>query len=139
MIHLGELASAYLDGEVTPAESERVRTHLDSCQVCAREMSDLHVARSALRALPTLEVPVAVFAELGLVDGVVPIRRRAVTWVAAAAAAAAIFVGTAVVAAPDPIGLPLDDVAQLHVQHDPLTPRLTPSGGVVMELGERSE
>ncbi len=139
MIHLGDLASAYLDGEVTPIESERVRRHLDSCEACVREIGDLHTARSALRGLPTLEVPAVVFAELGLAGEVVPLRRRMVTWVAAAAAAAVLFVGAAIVAAPDPIGLRLDDVAQLHVQHDPLTPHLTPAGVVMLEVGEPAE
>ena len=136
MIHLGELSSAYLDGEVTAEESARVRSHLDECEVCRREMADLHESRTALRGLPTLEVPVVVFAELGLVEDVVPLRRRAVTWVAAAAVAAVVFVGGAVALTPDPVGLPLDEVAQLHVSHDQVTPRLSPVGGFLVEIGE---
>lgn len=139
MTHLGALASAYLDGEVTIAESERVRRHLEECEACRAEMADLHAARSALRTLPTLEVPVAVFAELGLYDDVVPLRRRAVTWVAAAAAAAALFVGAATLTAPDPVDVHLEDVAQLHVSQSQLSPRLAPIGGFVVEGGEAAE
>lgn len=139
MTHLGELSSAYLDGEVSPAESAFVRRHLDVCESCRAELAELHEARSALRALPTLEVPVSVFAGIGLdaPNNVVTFRRRVVTWAAAVAAAVALFVGTAVAVAPDPVGLPLDEVAELHVQHEPLTPVFTPSGGAVIADASR--
>lgn len=139
MTHLGELSSAYLDGEVSPAESEQVRRHLSSCESCRRKLADLHQARSAVRALPTLEVPAVVFAELGLepLGTVVSLRRRVVTWLAAAAVAAAVFVAAGAALTPDPVGLPLTEVAELHVQHDPLTPVLTPTGGAIIADASR--
>lgn len=113
MTHLGELLSAYLDGETTPEESRDVVAHLASCDRCRGEMEDTHAARSALRALPILEMPDAI---LDAVDGhriadVVPLRRRPVRIAAAAAAAVlVVFVSLATLFAPEPTSLTVDDI-----------------------------
>ena len=113
MTHLGDLLSAYLDGETTRAEAETVVSHLETCERCRLEMEDVHAARSSLRALPILELPSSV---LDAVDGhrvaeVVPLRRRPVRMAAAAAAAVVVlFVGLATLFAPEPASLTVDDI-----------------------------
>lgn len=113
MSHLGELLSAYLDGETAPDESHAVVEHLADCHRCQSEMEDIHAARSALRALPILELPAHV---LDAVDGhrideVVPLRRRPVRIAAAAAAAVlVVFVSLATLFAPEPTSLTVDDI-----------------------------
>lgn len=121
--HLGELASAYLDGETSAAESLMVVEHLADCERCRLEMADLHAARSALRSLPVLELPVGLLAGVGPPAEVVPLRRRPLSWVAAAAAAIIVFVAAATASAPDVVGITLDDVSLQYQQqqlHDPV-------------------
>ncbi len=101
--HLGELLSAYLDGELTGDEEERVVLHLDGCGLCRDELLELDAARGAVRSLPVLE-------PAGFVDKItrempavpVPItaaadrrrsRMRPTAWAAAAAAALVLAVG----------------------------------------------
>ncbi|VAV99998.1 hypothetical protein MNBD_ACTINO02-2076 [hydrothermal vent metagenome] len=54
---VGELLSAYLDGELTRDELHVVVEHLDSCLECIAEFHELRDARTMLRTLPRLEVP----------------------------------------------------------------------------------
>ncbi len=131
--HVGELASAYLDGETTAEESAKVVAHVAECASCRDELADLHAARSALRGLPVLEMPVSVMVDMGLVPDVVPLRRRPIAWVAAAAASVAIFIGGATLAAPETVGIPLDDVSSQYEQQVRIDPGLTPPVGVVTE------
>jgi anti-sigma factor RsiW len=56
--HLGEQLSAYLDGELVIAEIPIVRSHIDSCSECRRELAELDRSRTAVRALPGVEPPV---------------------------------------------------------------------------------
>jgi len=48
--------SPYIDGRLTPAEVERLKTHLDSCDGCQSELDELRATASALRDLPDVEV-----------------------------------------------------------------------------------
>ncbi len=101
--HLGELLSAYLDGEATGDEEERVVLHLDGCGACRDELLELDAARAAVRSLPVLEP--AGFADkitreqpvvtVPLASAAAPSRRRVrpVAWAAAAAAALVLAVG----------------------------------------------
>ena len=57
MTHLGELISAYLDGELRPEEHNRVINHLDVCASCRSALGEIHQARSVVRSLPTIEAP----------------------------------------------------------------------------------
>ena len=107
MIHPEELLSAYLDGEVTAAESEEVRGHLADCESCRGELADLVEARAAVRSLPMLEVP-----DLLLPAESAP-RRRWYASVAAIAAVVALVVGMAI-ARPTPVTT--DDVAVPHTE-----------------------
>lgn len=54
---IGELMSAYLDGELRDGELERVVSHLADCLDCIAEFHDLKEARTAVRMLPILQVP----------------------------------------------------------------------------------
>lgn len=113
MSHLGELLSAYLDGETTPDESRQVVDHLNGCDRCQTDMEDVHAARSALRAMPTLELPSSVLDAVGghRIAEVVPLRRRPIRMAAAAAAAVVVlFIGLATFFAPQPTSLTVDDI-----------------------------
>ncbi len=54
---MGELLSAYLDGELRPGELDVVAAHLDGCEHCIAEFRMLKEARTALRLIPMLQVP----------------------------------------------------------------------------------
>lgn len=54
---IGELLSAYLDGELREGELEIVVTHLSDCLECIAEFHGLKEARAAVRMLPMLQVP----------------------------------------------------------------------------------
>ena len=54
---IGELMSAYLDGELHPGELDHVVEHLGGCTDCILEFRRLKEARAAVRTLPRLEVP----------------------------------------------------------------------------------
>ena len=135
MIHVGELASAYLDGETTPKEASRLVAHLADCDACQREMADLHAARSVLRSLPVLELPESIRVDLGLIHDVVPLRRRPVAWVGAAAAAVMIFVAVATAAAPDSVGLTLVEVSAQYEQQTLVGGGVSPVVGLVRAGG----
>lgn len=107
MSHLDELLSVYLDGEITPPESERVESHLRECLRCRRTLADLNSARTAIRSLPTLEMPVGLVPET---QGR-PARRRTV-WMGAAAAVAAAVIALAAAVASSPEPLNLNDVSR---------------------------
>jgi anti-sigma factor RsiW len=55
--HPGDLLSAWLDDELTPAEASEVAAHLEGCPACAAERDEVEASRTALRALPRLDVP----------------------------------------------------------------------------------
>ncbi|HSJ28244.1 MAG TPA: zf-HC2 domain-containing protein [Acidimicrobiia bacterium] len=91
MSHRPELLSALLDGEVSAEEAAWVATHLEECGECRAELDDLADARSAVRSLPMLDLPVLVGDSH---DVVTPIRRRRlVTTITSVAAAAVVAVG----------------------------------------------
>jgi len=55
--NIGELMSAYLDGELRAGELDQVVAHLTDCLDCIAEFHDLKEARTAVRMLPILQVP----------------------------------------------------------------------------------
>ena len=86
--HLGDLLSAFLDGELHDAERSAAASHLDACTYCSNELAAVAEARARVRSLPPVEPPFGFYQRLlGLRR-----RRRAVVAVAAAA-----FAGTALV------------------------------------------
>lgn len=54
---IGEMMSAYLDGELRDGELDQVVSHLTDCLECIAEFHELKEARTAVRMLPMLQVP----------------------------------------------------------------------------------
>jgi hypothetical protein len=52
-----ERLSAYLDGEVSPAERAELDAHMRDCEPCQRELAALRQTRALLRTLPTPALP----------------------------------------------------------------------------------
>jgi Putative zinc-finger len=95
--HPDALLAGHVDGTLTPAEGEEVRSHLAGCERCRAEVRQAESARRALRSLPEVDPP------FGLGRRAVdesrrgnrgPVFRR-VAAVAGAAAAVALVVGVA--------------------------------------------
>ncbi len=124
MSHPGELLSAFLDGELSPAEHRKVMRHLAACEACTTELADLQRARAAVRSLIVLEPPP------GLVPAPErpPIRRRVPVWVAAAAAAVlALFIGVSAIAGPrTALEVRLDEISTQYGARTSLDPNVTP-------------
>ncbi|GGL08494.1 hypothetical protein Sme01_12930 [Sphaerisporangium melleum] len=57
MSHLGERASALIDGELGHAERERALAHLTFCADCRAELEAMRALKSRLRALEAPAVP----------------------------------------------------------------------------------
>jgi len=49
--------SAYIDNQLSPAEMEEVRRHLEQCPACAEELRTLREAVMLLRELPSVPLP----------------------------------------------------------------------------------
>ncbi|GHO74220.1 hypothetical protein KSD_19910 [Ktedonobacter sp. SOSP1-85] len=49
--------SAYLDGELTSSEQERLASHLSSCTICEQELDELRRTIALLQALPRPALP----------------------------------------------------------------------------------
>ncbi len=109
--HLGELLSAYLDGELPTAEQDEVSDHVITCAQCRGELHDLDSARIAIRALPGMdtgqidEIPVAPSSHRG---------RIAAAGSIGIAAAVALFFALTVGGEPAP-SFSLDDLSSHHI------------------------
>ncbi|MDE2812682.1 MAG: zf-HC2 domain-containing protein [Gemmatimonadota bacterium] len=55
-----ERIEAYIDGELTPVEQDRLETHAATCAACAAELKDARRLVGELRDLPALTCPDAV-------------------------------------------------------------------------------
>ncbi len=95
--HPGEELTAFLDGELTPAQVDEVVEHLSRCTACRDELQEQDAARTAVRSLPRLEIPAALLEGDGVTgDEQAPRRGWRVpvaAVVAAVVAAGAIVVG----------------------------------------------
>lgn len=112
LAHYAEELSAFLDGELGPAQHQILSTHLETCAECRHELHELDAARTAVRALRTLEPPV-------LLDVERERRRLRVSprqWVGAAAgiAAAVVLVGALGGSADPGQSVDLDAIADRH-------------------------
>jgi hypothetical protein len=111
-----------LDGLLTPRESLELRSHLDSCEVCAADRARFERVIAAIEDAPLFD-PGALFTERVL-DHVVPARRRArwvraFGWGYAAAAAACLAAGVLAFTHPASratIGLAWDALSRAGVQ-----------------------
>ena len=93
-----DLLEPYLDGDLPPEETDRVRRHLDGCPACAAERALAARIQSELRALPQPDCPPEVIERVRRAGRgeVVPFpsAERAPRWrIAAAAALVALAVG----------------------------------------------
>jgi anti-sigma factor RsiW len=52
-----DLVEPYVDGDLEPAEAERLRSHLESCRACSAELTLAERIQAELRALPQLDCP----------------------------------------------------------------------------------
>lgn len=55
MSHFGEWTSAYVDGQLSQAQAERLTMHALQCKECAREIDSIRSARAALLSAPVVE------------------------------------------------------------------------------------
>ena len=99
--HLGDILSAFLDGELARGQDEAARAHLARCPDCAEELVAVRDARTWVRALPAVDAPFG-FYERMLLDSGSPfarlpapsnLRRRAGIAAIGAAAAAVTVLG----------------------------------------------
>ncbi len=61
---LSRQLSAYLDGELTPADTDGVRAHLAQCAACRRELEHLQSVKALLQRLPERPVPQDLWASI---------------------------------------------------------------------------
>ena len=59
-----ELLSAFMDGELNPAETAGVKAHVESCADCKSELHELHALKSSLQSLPAREMPAELRVEI---------------------------------------------------------------------------
>jgi anti-sigma factor RsiW len=77
--HLDEVLSAYLDGELTPAERADADAHLAGCSFCQAELEDERAVRDSVRGLPAVDPPVGFYERIlrdGPAAGEPPAKRR---------------------------------------------------------------
>jgi anti-sigma factor RsiW len=127
--HLTEELSAYLDGELSPVEFPAVVAHLDACADCRAELGDLDRSRTAVRALPGIEMP----AFLDVERAVRQRRRLRRMWPAVAAggvaAAALAFTIGFTGSGREPIAV---DVTDLKARHTAVAS--VPGGATAIEV-----
>jgi anti-sigma factor RsiW len=110
--HAGDGLSAYLDGDLDSGEAATVTAHVGECGECRNELHELDAARTAIRALPRLELPTELITASSDVRPKSIRRNVAIT---AAAALAAATLGLALFR-PEPVA-PLD-LNNLATRHD---------------------
>jgi len=130
--HAGDLLSALLDGELSPADAAAVRAHIDSCPACRAELDAAHAARRWVRDLPPVDPPFGLYERM-----LRPVRRWARAGVATLAAGAAASVAVVVMSVPRerPVAPPVGRLVDAHTlsastSGDPiseLTPAATPA------------
>lgn len=131
--------SAFLDDELPEAEALEVTRHLSRCDRCLSELEDVRRARAALRRLPNVDPPPALFLDAEFVASTAtaagwPLRIRLL---AAAMVGSAALGGAAFAAGGSPDGTVSPPVELFVVDHvlrvgggPVLTPvDLTPSAG----------
>jgi predicted anti-sigma-YlaC factor YlaD len=134
--HAGEQLSAWLDGELSGSEIDGVSAHLDACSSCRGELDDLVLARSAVRSLPLLELP----GELLPASEVLPIRRRRLAWVGAAAAAVlTAIVGASVLTAPEPVVFDAGELQAVFVARSAVDASFRPAKAALIPAGLEGE
>ena len=127
MIHLGELLSAHLDGELSLGEARLVAGHLEVCGQCRVEFDDLAGARAAVRSLPSLELPESVTVSIPPTVSR-SVRRVSTTRVAAAAAVMVMILGTlTLLEDPAPETVTAGDLGAVYVARASVSRDLAPT------------
>lgn len=91
--------SAYLDGELAPAEMAEVRAHLADCDHCRAELEELRACKDLLARLRPIEPPPDL--ETSLLDGLSSSTRTSwFAWPRPAMALAAVALAGVLVAVP---------------------------------------
>lgn len=91
--------SAYLDGELAPAEMAEVRAHLAGCETCRAELEELRAGKDLLGRLRAIEPPPGFEASL-LARASQPSRRSWLAWPRPAMVLAAASMAIVLVAVP---------------------------------------
>ncbi len=94
--HEGDLLSAFLDDELAEDDALRVTRHLARCDACLAELEEIRDARSALRGLPNLDPPEALFSDALAEAREARLRRQHRLRIASAAVGVSIVVGAAI-------------------------------------------
>lgn len=137
MTHPSEMISAYLDGELTRAESSRLFTHMGSCGRCVAEMEAMQRVRTAVRSLPMVEMPPGLLGDAEPV--VVPLHHNRGLWVGAAAAAVALVIALATMLTPTPGALSVDDLNSRFGARVSLDPAFGPAKVMVPDVRSLTE
>jgi anti-sigma factor RsiW len=125
MNHLGDLLSAWLDGELESEARNQAARHLGECAACREELAVVEAARTAVRGLPLLDgIPVATPAHSR-------IRPRRLAWAAAATAAAVLAAGLWIGPGEPGSAFEMDVLDQQH------TARVTGDPGISTFRGEQ--
>jgi anti-sigma factor RsiW len=123
--HPSELISAYLDGELTPAERTTLLHHLAACGRCTSDLEQIQRVRSAVRSLPLLELPEGVVPEADRV--VVPLRHQKGLWAGVAAAVVVAVIAVAALITPEPGSVSIDDLNSRFGARASLDPAFGPA------------
>lgn len=116
--HPDDLLSAFLDDELDEPDASHVTRHLAVCDACLTELDGLRQARAALRGLPDIAAPSALFATIPDVAARAGSRdrgRRAATGVAAGLAALLVAAFVLGESQPGEVVPPVDVVVVDHV------------------------
>lgn len=117
--HEDERLSAYLDDELGDDEALTVTRHLARCDRCVHELEGIRGARTALRRLPALEPPSALFLDAEFVAATASAERwpAGIRILVVALAGSALLVGGAFAAGGPPDGTVAPPVDVFVVDH----------------------
>lgn len=114
--HEEERLSALLDDELSEPDALEVTRHLAVCDACMTELEEIRSARVALRGLPGMDPPPALFSDVLTLAPSVG-RWTTTTRLVAAGIAAGSLVGAAAFAAGAPTGQVVPPVENFVVDH----------------------
>lgn len=114
--HLGDLLSALVDDELTPAEETAARAHLDGCAGCRDELAATADTAALLRGLPAVDPRFGFYERLLRGRRFAPDRKRQRVGltIATVAAAVALFVALGADLTGDQVDPAVDDMVAAH-------------------------
>lgn len=120
MNHLGDALSAYVDGELSPAELAAADQHLAGCPACRHDLAATATTRELLRSAVRVEPPPGFFDRVDRLLASHPDRRRSPFALAGVAAAAAMWLLVLTAAPPsvvdsaEAVALPVHQLVASH-------------------------